>query len=216
MTSQAQSSLGNPRPEPGVTSPRDLGMRELLSRNWWAVALRGLLAIIFGCIALLVPGAVMLSLALVFGAYLLVDGILAIVSAIRSARTGERWGGLLAEGIFNLIAGVIVILFPAGAVLGFVFFTAAWGILTGGTMMWSSWRLDNRHGRWWMMLAGFLSIVFGVLLIIAPLIGAVVLTWWLGGYAIAFGAALLVLAFHLRKQNRRGGAPSSPSAFEPA
>jgi uncharacterized membrane protein HdeD (DUF308 family) len=175
-------------------------MSALLVRNWWAVALRGVVAILFGIIALAVPGAVMLSLALLFAAYLLVDGVFGIVAAVRAAQGKERWGLLLLEGVLNIVMGLIAAVFPAGAVLAFVLVTAAWALLTGGLMLAAAFRLHRTHGRWWLALGGLVSIVWGALLVIAPVVGAVVLTWWLGGYAIAFGVMLLVLGFRLRAQ----------------
>jgi uncharacterized membrane protein HdeD (DUF308 family) len=86
------------------------------------------------------------------------------------------------------------------AVVAFVLLTAAWALLTGGLMLAAAFRLHVSHGRWWLALGGIVSLVWGVLLIIAPMIGAVVLTWWLGGYAIVFGIVLLVLGVRLRRQ----------------
>jgi uncharacterized membrane protein HdeD (DUF308 family) len=169
-----------------------------LARNWWAFALRGVLAILFGIVAIVVPGAAMLTLALFFAAYLIVDGVFGIVAAVRAAQAHERWGWLIAEGILNLIIGAIAFFFPASAVLAFVFVTAAWAIITGALMLAAAFKVNPAFGRWWLALGGIVSIVFGVLLVIAPLMGAVVLTWWLGGYAIAFGVMLLIFAFQLR------------------
>jgi uncharacterized membrane protein HdeD (DUF308 family) len=184
-------------------------MSAALARNWWAIALRGVFGILFGLIALAVPAAVMLSLALLFAAYLLVDGVLAIVAAARAAQSHERWGLLLAEGVVDLAMGILVLLFPAGAVFGFVIATAAWALVTGALMLGAAFRLHASHGRWWLGLAGVVSLLWGVLLILAPLAGALVLTWWLGGYAIAFGVSLLVLAFRLRG-HRGHGTSSAP------
>lgn len=142
----------------------------------------------------------MLSLALVFAAYLLVDGVFGIISAVRAARSHERWGWLPAEGILNIIMGVIAAVFPVAAVLGFVLVTAAWAFLSGGAMLVAAFEMHISHGRWWMVLGGIVSLIWGVMLVIAPLIGAVVLTWWLGAYATVFGVTLLVASFHLRSQ----------------
>jgi uncharacterized membrane protein HdeD (DUF308 family) len=181
-------------------------MNALLAKNWWAVALRGIAAILFGVVALLAPGAAMLSLALLFGAYLLVDGIFGTLAAIRAARHHERWGVLLLEGGLNLVMGVVAAGFPVAAVLAFVFVTAAWALITGALMLTAAFRLYTSHGRWWLALGGIVSILWGILLAAAPLIGAVVLTWWLGIYAVLFGVLLLVLAFQLRDR-RRSPAP---------
>jgi uncharacterized membrane protein HdeD (DUF308 family) len=183
------------------TAP-DGRLSAVLARNWWAMALRGIAAILFGLIALVAPGAVLISLAIFFAAYLLVDGIFGIVSAIRAAQKHERWGLLLAEGVLNIVVGIIAFLFPVGAVLTFVLMTAAWALMTGGLMVGAAFKLGRAHGRGWMVLSGAVSILFGLALVMAPIIGAVVLTWWFGGYAIAFGALLLILAFKLRKQHQ--------------
>jgi len=84
-----------------------------------------------------------------------------------------------------------------------VIITAAWALIPGGLMLAAAFRLNVSHGRWWLALGGVLSILWGVLLAVSPLIGAVVLTWWLGGYALAFGVMLLVLAFRLRAERDR-------------
>lgn len=175
----------------------------VLVRNWWALALRGVIAIIFGLVALFLPVATMISLAWLFAAYLLVDGVFGIVSAIRAAQANERWGLLLAESILNILMGAIAILFPISAVLAFVIITAAWALLTGALMLAAAFKLDAERGKWWMVLAGVVSILFGVALVISPLIGAVVLTWWVGAYAIVFGIVLLILAFRLRARQAR-------------
>jgi uncharacterized membrane protein HdeD (DUF308 family) len=185
----------------GFFSRTDLEMSEALARNWWAVALRGVLAIIFGVIAFLMPAVMMLSVVLVFGVYAVVDGVLAIVSAVRSARRHERWGLMVLEGIVDIAAGVVSFLWPGLTILMFVLIVAAWALVTGGLMTAAAFRLQLDHGRWWLVLGGLASIVYGVLLIIAPLIGALVLTWWIGAYALVFGVLLLTLAFRLRTRH---------------
>jgi uncharacterized membrane protein HdeD (DUF308 family) len=183
-------------------------MSTLLARNWWAIALRGLAAVVFGLIALFVPGAIMLTLAVLFAAYLLVDGVLGIIAAVRAASHHERWGLLLFEGVVNIVVGVIAARFPAAAVLGFVLLVAAWALITGVLMLVAAFRLHVSHGRWWLAFAGIVSVIWGVLLVIAPLMGAVVLTWWLGAYAVIFGVMLLVVGFRLRGQHGSHGATS--------
>jgi uncharacterized membrane protein HdeD (DUF308 family) len=163
-------------------------------------------AIIFGLIALFLPGATILSLVLLFSAYMLVDGIFAIVSAVRAAHGNRRWGMLLLEGIVDIATGVIAFLWPGLTALAFVLLMGAWAIVSGALMFAAAFRLRRRYGRWWLALGGLASLIFGVLLIASPLVGAVVLTWWLGAYALVFGVALLVLAFQLR--SRRDETPS--------
>jgi uncharacterized membrane protein HdeD (DUF308 family) len=186
-------------PPPSPEAAKTEGMNAALARNWWAVALRGVFAILFGFIALLMPGATILALVLVFSAYMLADGVLAIVSAVRAARRNERWGLLVFQGVASILAGIAAFIWPGITVLVFITLVAAWSIVSGGLMLASAIRLRIDHGRWWLALSGLLSVIFGVLLVIAPLAGAVVLTWWIGAYALIFGVALLVLAYRLRE-----------------
>jgi len=182
---------------------------ETLVQNWWLFLLRGVLGIVFGCIALIFPGPTMLSLVLLFSAYMLVDGAAGIISAARAIRRKEdRWGLLVFEGLLNIAVGVMAFLWPGITVLAFVLLVAAWAIVSGGLMTAAGFRLNVDHGRWWLVLGGLLSLAYGVLLIITPLIGAIVLTWWLGAYALAFGIALVVFSFKLRSRQHEMARPT--------
>jgi uncharacterized membrane protein HdeD (DUF308 family) len=176
-------------------------LRAVLVQNWWAVAIRGVLGIAVGVIAFVMPGPTMLALVLLFAAYMLVDGIFAIIAAIRAGRQHERWGLLVLEGLADIVAGAIAVLWPGITALAFVLLVAAWAIVSGGLVLAATFRLDIDHGRWWLVLGGVASIVYGVLLIVAPLIGALVLTWWFGAYALVFGFSLLILSFRLKARH---------------
>ena len=182
-------------------------MSARLAENWWAVALRGVVAILFGIIALVMPGVTILALTLLFAAYMLADGVLAIVAAIWAARHHERWGWLVLEGVADLIAGAIALLMPIITVLVFIYVMAFWAIVSGVLLVVAAFRLHPLHGRWLMIIGGVVSAIWGVLLLISPLTGAVVLTWWMAGYALFFGGALIALGFRLRA--RRHSPPVS-------
>ena len=172
----------------------------VLIQNWWAIAIRGVLGILFGLVALFLPGATMLSLVLLFAAYVFVDGVFAIIAAVRAARQHERFGLLIFEGIVNIITAAIAVVWPGITVVAFVLLVAIWALLSGALMLAAAFRIDD--GRWWFAVGGIASLVYGVLLMGAPLIGALVLTWWLGAYALVFGVSLLVLGFRLRAQQK--------------
>jgi uncharacterized membrane protein HdeD (DUF308 family) len=176
-------------------------MSALLAQNWWAIALRGVFAILFGVLAILLPGVTLGSLVLLFGIYMLVDGAFDIVAGIRAATRHDRWGGLVLEAIIDFIAGAIALFWPIATIFAFVLLMAAWAIISGIALLVATFRLHVSHGRWLMGVGGVVSIVWGILLAIAPAIGAIVLTWWIGGYALFFGAALLGLAFRLRRRH---------------
>jgi uncharacterized membrane protein HdeD (DUF308 family) len=117
---------------------------------------------------------------------------------VRAARQHERWALLVLEGIVSIAVAAIAVLWPGITILAYVLLIAAWAIVTGILMLGAAFRLDLDHGRWWLVLGGIASLIYGALLIIAPLIGALVLTWWFGAYSLVFGVFMLVLAFRLR------------------
>ena len=181
-----------------------------LVQNWWLFTLRGVLGIIFGIIALIFPGPTILSLVILFSAYMLVDGVFGIISAVRAIRRKEdRWGLLIFEGLLNIAVGIAAFLWPGLTVVAFVWLIAAWAIVSGGLMTAAGFRLNIDHGRWWLILGGLLSIAYGMLLIVTPLIGAIVLTWWLGAYALAFGIALVIFSFKLRSRQHERVDPTA-------
>jgi uncharacterized membrane protein HdeD (DUF308 family) len=175
-------------------------MSDHLARNWWAVLLRGLFAILFGIVALVLPGVTLASLVLLFAVYMLVDGVFDIVAAARAARHGERWGALIFEGIADLVAAAIAFFLPLATVLAFVVLMAAWAIISGVLLVAAAVKLHRTHGKWLMGFGGVVSVIWGVLLLVEPIIGALVLTWWMGAYALFFGGALIALAFQLRSR----------------
>jgi uncharacterized membrane protein HdeD (DUF308 family) len=181
----------------------------MLARNWWLFTLRGVLGIIFGLIALIFPGPTMLSLVIVFSAYMLFDGIAAIVSGVRAMRQRDRWGLLIFEGALDIAVGILAFLWPGLTVLVFVLLVAAWAIVTGALMTAAGFRLNIDHGRWWLVLGGLLSIAYGALLVATPLIGAIVLTWWMGAYALVFGIALITFSFKLRSRQQEHARPAA-------
>jgi uncharacterized membrane protein HdeD (DUF308 family) len=174
------------------------------AKNWWLFTLRGLFAILFGLTALIFPSPTILSLVLLFSAYMLVNGIVGIISAARAMRRRDQWGLLVFEGILNILVGLGAFLWPGLTVLAFVLLVAVWALVTGGLVAAAGFRSNLEHARIWLSLGGLLSVSFGVLLIITPLIGAAVLTWWMGAYALAFGIALVIFSFKLRaRQDER-------------
>ena len=190
-------------------------LSEVLAERWWAVGLRGILAIIFGLLCLLTPGIAIGALVLLFAAYMLVDGVFAIISGIRAARSGERWGLLILEGLVDLAAGAIAVIWPAITLVALVWIVAIWAIVSGALMLAAAFALNRDYGRWLLALGGIASLVFGILLIIEPLIGAVVLTLWIGAYAVVFGAFLLVLGFQLHSK-REAQLRKAPAAAKKA
>ncbi len=191
---------------------RSRAMSAVLAQNWWAIALRGAFAILFGVLTFLTPGVTITTLVILFSAYMTVDGVCAIVAGVKAAGRHERWGLLILEGVANIVTGLVALFLPALTVIVFVYLVAGWSIVSGLFMTVAAFKLDLDHGRWLLALAGIVSVVFGILLAIAPLAAAVVLTLWLGAYALVFGATLLMLSFKLR-QRRADSSPTGGPAF---
>jgi uncharacterized membrane protein HdeD (DUF308 family) len=191
----------------GRIDTRGDGGTVLLARNWWALALRGLAAILFGIAALVVPHIALVVLIALFGAYALVDGIFAIVSAVRAAQRHVRWWPLLVEGLAGIVIGVLTFVWPGLTALVLLYFIASWAIVTGVFEVLAAIRLRREiRGEWLLGLTGVLSVVFGLLLIIFPGAGALTVVWLIGIYALVFGFLLLGLAWRLRGLRQHGDA----------
>jgi uncharacterized membrane protein HdeD (DUF308 family) len=169
-----------------------------LARNWWAIALRGVAAVVFGVLALLLPGTTLAALVLLFGAYAIVEGVFSLIAAVRGRTDEPRW--LLAlQAIVSIAAGFVAFLWPGLTALVLLYVIAAWALVIGVLQIVAAVRLHSRiRGEGWLVLSGILSMIFGVLMMWAPGAGALALVLWIGSYAIVFGALLIVLAFRLR------------------
>jgi uncharacterized membrane protein HdeD (DUF308 family) len=188
-------------------------MNMVLVRNWWALALRGLAAIVFGLIAFLAPGFMVLWLALLFGAYALVDGVFAIIAGVRAAQRHERWWPFALEGLLSLVVGVVALVMPVAAALALLYLVAVWAIVTGVFRISAAVRLRKEiQGEWLLILNGALSVLLGILIVARPAAGLVTLVWVLGVYAMVYGIILVGLAFKLRGHRHRAGAARAAGA----
>jgi len=173
-------------------------MAQVLIRNWWALAIRGVFAIIFAVIAFVWPAITAAALAFLFGAYVLIDGIFALVAALRAAQHHGPSVALLVEGILDLIIATIVLVWPLQALFAIVLFIAIWAVITGIALIAAGIALIRINGEWLLVLSGIISILLGVILFVQPGAGVVALSWSLGIYALLFGISLIGAAFRLR------------------
>jgi uncharacterized membrane protein HdeD (DUF308 family) len=177
------------------------------------LALRGVLAILFGMVAFFWPGLAWLVVVYLFAAYAFVDGVFAILAALAGHARGRRWWGLLLEGVAGIGFGALTLLWPLATViteLALLYLIAFWSIATGVFEVAAAIRLRHEiQGEWALALSGILSILFGLVLIIVPAAGALAVAWLVGAYAIAFGVLLLVVAFRLRTWGRQFSPPGA-------
>ncbi|MEY2492591.1 MAG: hypothetical protein QOH24_1542 [Verrucomicrobiota bacterium] len=172
---------------------------ELFRHNWWVLVLRGVAAILFAVLAFLWPGITIFTLVLLFGAYALVNGILYLVLAFKGPKRARRVGSLIFGALISIAAGIIAFIWPGMTAFSLVIVIAAWAIVTGIAEIVAAIRLRKEiTGEWLLVVAGIAAILFGIALLINPLIGALVLVWWIGGFSFAFGILLIVLGFRMR------------------
>ncbi|GLZ75466.1 hypothetical protein Afil01_02730 [Actinorhabdospora filicis] len=169
-----------------------------LSRNWWVLVLQGVLAIIFGIMAWVWPGATVLVLVILFGAYTLVDGVFAIAAAIRGTDMAGR-GWLAVMGVASVILGLIALFWPGITALALLFVIAAWAIVRGVITIIGAVQLRKEMtGEWVLILSGAVSVLFGLLLMIWPGSGVLAVIWLIGVYAVFLGVMSIILGFQVK------------------
>ncbi|WP_197023833.1 HdeD family acid-resistance protein [Microbulbifer sp. HZ11] len=193
---------------PESDSQVSLSSRPLLramADNWWVALLRGLFAIAFGVLTFIWPGISLLSLVFLFAIYTLIDGVVALYGAIKGRGQVERsslWW-LLFVGITGIAAGILTFVYPQVTALVLVIFIGAWALVRGIFEIVGALRLRKEiEHEWLLIFAGFLSVIFGLVLLLKPGAGALALLWLIGSYAIVFGIILVWLAFRLKKLAR--------------
>lgn len=182
-----------------------------LADRWWVPVVRGVAALLFGILTLLVPGASLYALVVLWGIYALVDGFFNLTLGVQRGRAGERWGWFIAEGLLSIAAGIFTFVWPGITGLVLLYVIAAWAVLTGIAEVAAAVRLRAMlEHEWLLALAGALSIVFGILLFARPGAGALAVAWLIGFYAILFGTLLIGLGARLYRWGhpRHGGMPT--------
>jgi uncharacterized membrane protein HdeD (DUF308 family) len=190
--------------EDGMAQPQALPSE---TGHWWALALRGAIAILFGLAALLRPDIALEALILLFGAYALVDGVFAIVGIFGGTRGGTPRWLLLIEGIAGILAGLIAFVLPGMAALVLLYLIAAWAIIKGIFEIARAIRLRREiRGEWALIAGGALSVLFGaILIVVSPFAAILSLIWLIGVYAVAFGILMLITAFQVRGRDASSG-----------
>ena len=174
-------------------------MVHTLKLNWWLLALRGLVAVLFGVLAFMWPGATLITLVWLFGAFALVNGILSLVLAAKTPKGYPKVGSLIFGGLLGILAGLLAFVMPGITALGLLILIAAWAIVTGLMELVAAVRLRKIiNNEWLLVLAGIASVVFGVILLFQPAAGALALIWLIGAWAFVFGILLMILAFRMR------------------
>jgi uncharacterized membrane protein HdeD (DUF308 family) len=174
-------------------------MLHALAGHWWLTLLRGICAIVFGVLAFVWPGLTLFTLVILYGAFALADGVLAIAAAIMGGAPAPRWW-LAIVGLAGIGAGVLTFAWPGVTALVLLVFIAVWAIAIGVMQIYGAIRLRREIDNEWLLIAGgILSVLFGVVMLGWPGAGALALIFVIGAYAIAEGILLVGLALRLRK-----------------
>ena len=183
------------------------GVPAVLAQSAWVSILRGVVAVLFGLVALFWPAIALPVLVALFGIYAFVDGVFALIAAFRMAGKHDPWIALLLEGIVGIAAGIIVFRTPGLAAVALVYVAGAWALLTGCLEIIAALELrQSIPGEWMLGLTGLVSIVFGWLRLAQPLAGVITLVWLIGLYAVFFGGLMISLGVRMRRLSGDAGA----------
>ena len=179
-------------------------MLPTVSGNWWALAIRGVAAVLIGLAAVAWPGLTLAILIVLYGAYAVVDGGIAIVAGLRGTDGTRRWL-LLAEGVLGLLAGLVALFWPGLAAVVALYVFSFWAVFGGllrilGAILLRR-EIDN---EWTMALGGALWVLLGIVLAVLPGAGLLALAWVIGVLTLAMGVTLIIQAFRVRGQGTGG------------
>jgi uncharacterized membrane protein HdeD (DUF308 family) len=174
-------------------------MLMLLARSWWMVALRGLVGVLFGVAAIIWPTITLTTLVLLFGAYVLVDGVFTTIAALRCRAECDQWWLLLVEGLTGITLGILVFIWPNITALVLLYLIATGAIVTGVLEVFVAIVLRKEmKNEWLLIVGGIISVAAGLIMGIWPGAGALAVLWIVAVNAILFGVLLIILAFRLR------------------
>jgi uncharacterized membrane protein HdeD (DUF308 family) len=166
-----------------------------MTRNWGAIALRGVIAVLLGVIAIVWPGPTVGVLVILLGAFALVEGVANVVAGVRG-----REGWAIAEGVISVVVGIVIVIWPAITALVLLYIVATWAIITGIVRIVAAIQLRRVVRNEWLLLgSGLASVIFGVIAAVFPGAGILALIWLLGAWLIVLGVLLIALALSLRQ-----------------
>jgi uncharacterized membrane protein HdeD (DUF308 family) len=181
-------------------------LAKLLSRYWWVLLLRGVLAIAFGVAAYAWPGLTLATLVMFFAAFVLVDGVFDVFHALQTRKEHENWWVLLLEGLLGIAFGVITWTRPGVTVTVLLLLIAFWALATGILRIIMAIRLRKEiDGEWWLILSGLASVLFGVMVLARPGAGALAMLWVIAAWSILVGVFLVILSFQARGFGKKLG-----------
>lgn len=173
-----------------------------LAKHWWAILLRGVVAIIFALLAIFATGFTLDLLLIFLGVYLLLDGLFAIIGSVVAMSHRKKWWLLLLEGLFTVAASMFILLLPGITLVISVYIIAIWAIVTGIFEFLASIMVSwAEEGKIFIGVVGVLSVVLGMMIFIYPTFSVTAIIWLVGIYALVIGFSLLFLGLKLKAVN---------------
>jgi uncharacterized membrane protein HdeD (DUF308 family) len=174
-----------------------------LARNWWLFVLRGVAALLFGILTLVWPDITVAALVILFGAYAIVEGLASLMSAARHRDDRAHRGLHVLEGLLALAAGILTFIWPDVTALGLILLIGIWAVMSGIAEIVAAIQLRRViEGEWLLALAGVLSVLAGIVILVRPGAGALGIALVIGVYAVVFGVSLIGLGLRLRRLSR--------------
>jgi uncharacterized membrane protein HdeD (DUF308 family) len=171
-----------------------------LARNWWIFLVRGLVSIAFGLVGFFYPAATLVAFILVYGVFALLDGVFAVLAAVRGKEgMSSRWW-LALVGVLGIVAGLVTFAWPGITALVLLTVIGVWALIYGVLEIVGAIRLRKEIDNEWLLLFhGALAVLFGLMVLVRPGAGALALIWLIASFALASGVLLVIFAFALKK-----------------
>ena len=180
-------------------------MLTMLTRNWWLLVARGLLALLFGLATIVWPRITLAALVLLFGVFAVAHGVLVLLALFDPLRSVCR-RMLALEGVTSIVVGLLAFVWPNITALALLYVIAAWAILIGVFVLFAAIELHAFLGDLWLLgLSGSASLLFGVAIAIWPGTGALAVVGIIAAYAIVYGVLMLVLGLQLHSLDQLFG-----------
>jgi uncharacterized membrane protein HdeD (DUF308 family) len=178
-------------------------MLGLISKNWWVFLIRGILAILFGLVLLMRPGAAMTFLVRLFGIFAFVEGIFAVIAAFAGKNSSSNWWAVLIQGLAGLVIGIWMFTNPLMSAVVFVRLLGLWAIIVGLFRIVGAVRLRSEvPGEWMHVVGGIITVLLGIVVMAWPAGGVLAFAWLIGIFALLMGAFLIGVAVNLRNAGK--------------
>jgi len=194
-----------------TAAPLGRPMLHALADRWWLLLLRGIAAILFGILAFIWPGLTLVTLVLMFGAFALIDGAIVLGAAFSGAAKPVPTWWLVLVGLLGIAAGIVTFLWPGMSAILLIVFIGAWAVAHGIFEIIGAIQLRKEiDNEWMLILGGIISVIFGIIVLIAPGAGALALVWWIAIYSIVFGVMFVAFSLRLRRHQHHAAPPATP------